>query len=97
MSREVMAKTVGKAVTDSRFRKQLLDNPKSALSGLSLSSEEYSAITQLTNASFDFLQENADVPRLSDGASCINKNLSGEVDITLSRYNLTDFGKLLMG
>lgn len=93
MSREVLLQTVGKALKDTRFRSGLLRDPKSALSGLSLTREEYSALTQLTNESFEFIGENLDRDAIL--ASTMTQSfLREKVETSLSRYNLTDFYNL---
>lgn len=94
MSKEVMIQTVEKALKDTQFRSMLLKDPKGALSGLSLTREEYSALTQLTSESFDFIDENlVGEPTyvVTAAAACL---AGREREATLSRYNLTDFYNL---
>ena len=90
MSREVLLKTVDKALKDSRFRSLLLKDPKTTLSGLNLTREEYSALTQLTGESFNFISENID-PRASAVSCMFREDTSKDI---LSRYNLTDLYNL---
>ena len=87
MSREVLEKTIERAAKDTRFRSSLLKDPKGTLSGLDLSREERSAITQLTNGSFDYISAQG---YLSLGHYTRIANDAR----TLSRYNLTELAKL---
>lgn len=93
MSREVLFQTVDRALKDTRFRSRLLNDPKGTLSGLSLTREEYSALTQLTNDSFQYITENLDRDRiLTTVMACAFRETTEK---TLSRYNLTDLDKLI--
>lgn len=92
MSREVLMQTVDKALKDTRFRSLLLKDPKRALSGLSLTREEYSALTQLTDESFKIVIQNIDPKAIVNmWSTYVNDAPSKD---TLSRYNLTDLYNL---
>lgn len=94
MSREVLIKTVDKAVRDTRFRSQLLKDPKGTLSGLNLSREEYGAVVQLTNESYNYFQNQLESNVVTSALACL---AGSESSTTLSRYNLTDLVKLVDG
>jgi hypothetical protein len=83
-----MIKAVKKAVEDSRFRTKLLRDPKGTLSGLNLSRSEFSAITQLTNSSFDYIGTSTKSVSLTQSPIITPIR---EDPKTWSRYSLTDF------
>lgn len=92
MTREILIKTVTQAVTDSRFRSTLLKDSKRILSQLNLTRDEYSAVAQMTNESFDFLAKSYNPKSVVYPGHGVAEINSSE---TLSRYNILDYLNLV--
>ena len=94
MSKEALARIVTKAVQDRRFRTELLRDPKGTLADVDLTRAEYAALTQLDDASFDYLSKGGGIRSagiIVNGTTvCVGKD-----PVTLSRYRLADLTKVL--